>query len=528
MFVGMQAVRVKYRDRQKYICHEGQLTFESFLECVSKKFEIPTLDLKVYDDLNTEVDEDAFAFLVMKPDLGVLEVRLPKGSDFEDSVSPSTSHPLCTSNSSFDEGDSDDTIILQSTPVQRNRADLTHLAQLIENILRKKPGGEMILTEYGRTKSLTDSRRRDMVKILVAHMASEHGTSPSKRVKEDYAKGITALFPYLADPQGTLGYEQYYNPVDGSGFLPWRVKTLQKEASEGQKKRSPQLLTGGPDSGERTPFCKENQLATETQCCEAIALMKHTTDETIIREKMKQTFTHRQAMVNDPVKSSEIFTTFPRFLDIKGMIEQDFSLMFGDDISARFLEKWPTHYRQKVLEQSRGLTQTSDLEDLLHNAESTTEELEDGWDSEMSSILLLIHLMPPSPHGRNKRPGKLSARQAIDHLVKFIKTGTSVEGHLDSITESRQPYLLAVGTQRSAIQKYFIVIDKHAIPCRSPDALASFDELFKAHFIFATSYNRDLANVYHFLQTAVYQIDAATTKVNPRVKEMRARMLHGF
>lgn len=43
-----------------------------------------------------------------------------------------------------------------------------------------------------------------------------------------------------------------------------------------------------------------------------------------------------------------------------------------------------------------------------------------GWDSEMSSILLLIHLMPPSPHG-HKRPGKLSARQAVEHLVKFIK-----------------------------------------------------------------------------------------------------------
>ncbi|XP_076605650.1 uncharacterized protein LOC143332212 [Chaetodon auriga] len=523
----MQAVRVKYQDRQKYICYEGQLTFKSFLECVSKKFEIPTLDLKVYDDLNTEVDEDAFAFLVMKPDLGVLEVCLPKASDFGDSVSPSTSHSIASSSSSSflssgaeNEGESDDTTILQPSPAQRNRDDLARLAQIIEKILREKPGGERILTEYA------DSRRRDMVKILVAHMASEHGTSPSRRVKEDYAKGITALFPYLADPQGTLGYEQYYNPVDGSGFLAWRVKTLQKEASEGQKKRNRQPMTGGPDSGDRTPFSEENQLTTETQCCEAIALMQHTTDEAIIKEKMKQTFTHRQTMVHDPVKSSEVFTTFPRFLDITGMIEQDFSLMFGDDISAKFLEKWPTHYRQKVLEQSRGLTQTSDLEDLLHNAESTTEELEDGWDSEMSSILLLIHLMPPSPHGRNKRPGKLSARQAIDHLVKFIKTGTSVEGHLDSITESRQPYLLAVGTQRSTIHKYFIVIDKHAIPCRSPDSLASFDELFKAHFVFATSYNRDLANVYHFLQTAVYQIDASTTKVNPRVKEMRARMLN--
>lgn len=43
-----------------------------------------------------------------------------------------------------------------------------------------------------------------------------------------------------------------------------------------------------------------------------------------------------------------------------------------------------------------------------------------GWDSEISAILVLVHLLPPSPHGR-KRPGKLSAREASDHLVKFIK-----------------------------------------------------------------------------------------------------------
>lgn len=79
-------------------------------------------------------------------------------------------------------------------------------------------------------------------------------------------------------------------------------------------------VTGGPAGGDRTPFSDENQLTTETQCREAIALMKHTTDEAIIKEKMKQTFTHRQAMVHDPVKSSEIFTIFPRFLDIAGMV----------------------------------------------------------------------------------------------------------------------------------------------------------------------------------------------------------------
>ena len=79
-------------------------------------------------------------------------------------------------------------------------------------------------------------------------------------------------------------------------------------------------VTGGPAGASRVPLRKETQLTTETQCCEAIALMKHTTDEAIVKEKMKQTFTHRQAMVNDPAKSPEIFTTFPRFFDIAGLV----------------------------------------------------------------------------------------------------------------------------------------------------------------------------------------------------------------
>jgi hypothetical protein len=38
-----------------------------------------------------------------------------------------------------------------------------------------------------------------------------------------------------------------------------------------------------------------------------------------------------------------------------------------------FLEKWPTLSKQKVIDQSRGLTQTGDLQDLVQDAESTTE-----------------------------------------------------------------------------------------------------------------------------------------------------------
>ena len=43
-----------------------------------------------------------------------------------------------------------------------------------------------------------------------------------------------------------------------------------------------------------------------------------------------------------------------------------------------------------------------------------------GWDSDLSSVLLLSHLIPPSAQGR-KRPGKVSASQAEKHLVIFKK-----------------------------------------------------------------------------------------------------------
>ncbi|XP_055018851.1 uncharacterized protein LOC110158784 [Boleophthalmus pectinirostris] len=147
-----------------------------------------------------------------------------------------------------------------------------------------------------------------------------------------------------------------------------------------------------------------------------------------------------------------------------------------------------------------------------------------GWDGDISSILVLLHLLPPPPHGC-KRPGKLSARQAYDQLVKFLKTGTSIQDHLDSVRESRQPYLLACGNTKHMIHKYYIVTDKHVIPCKSSDSLAAFDELFKAHFGFGTSYNQDLINVYNFLQTTIYDIDVGSSKVSPRVAELRARFL---
>ncbi|KAF6719136.1 hypothetical protein FQA47_013125, partial [Oryzias melastigma] len=130
-----------------------------------------------------------------------------------------------------------------------------------------------------------------------------------------------------------------------------------------------------------------------------------------------------------------IIALFPYLADPRsrfGYIEQDFTLMFDEAISAKFLEKWPTIFKQKVLEQSRGLTQSEDLQYLLQNAQGPTEV-------------------------ENGKMKLITRRTLYDYLYKlvgiaiYISTGTSIQGFLDGITESLQPILLAVGTRKSVV-----------------------------------------------------------------------------
>ncbi|XP_076841258.1 uncharacterized protein LOC143485576 isoform X2 [Brachyhypopomus gauderio] len=379
------------------------------------------------------------------------------------------------------------------------------------------------MKEYNRSKCLTDETRRKMVNILAADITEKNGTSPPREVKEMYARGIVSLFPYLRDTFSRTGYEHYYDGASGTGYLAWRIKTIQRSTA-----RDRRSSYGGPTARRESQFVPETVLS-EDECKEAIALMKHLADEDIIKKKMKLTFDFRRNMILDPEQSSNVLSVFPRFKDIKGLVEQDFVLMFGEEVSGKFLEKWTTTFKRKIVQQCRMLPSTSELEDLLQAAdtpEDVTEVDDDiGWDSDLSSILLLLHLIPPSALGR-KRPGKVSASQAEKHLVVLKKTGTNIQEHLDAITTSTQPYLLAVGRRKKVAHQFFIILDKNVIACRSTSSLGAFDELFKAHYVFATTYNPMLYNMFTFIQTTVYNIDVGRVKETPRVAEIRARLLH--
>ncbi|XP_076132377.1 uncharacterized protein LOC143114584 [Alosa pseudoharengus] len=284
-------------------------------------------------------------------------------------------------------------------------------------------------------------------------------------------------------------------------------------------------LKGGPTSS-RT-VCSIDDQQTGDECMEAMSLLHHTTDRDLVFQKMKETFQYRQQMLHDPQQSADILQTFPRFLDMKGLILQDFLLMFGAETASRFLGKWETGFKDKVIQEARALRETPLLKKLLTSALNENPDTADEpeWDSDMASLLVLLHLLTPQPAGR-KRPKKISVREATDHLVKFQKSCQSLEDHLRTTEGSPQPYLLASGTSKAQVSSFYIVLDRKLLPCQSCTSLGAFDELFKSHFVFSMKYDDALLSLYTFLQTTLYNIDRGTTEETPRVKELRAKLLN--
>ena len=54
-------------------------------------------------------------------------------------------------------------------------------------------------------------------------------------------------------------------------------------------------------------------------------------------------------------------------------IDQDFSLMFGDEVSGKFLAKWPSYFKPKVIRESQSLPFSLHVEELRAGCNPETE-----------------------------------------------------------------------------------------------------------------------------------------------------------
>ncbi|XP_071399447.1 uncharacterized protein [Centroberyx affinis] len=524
-------VKVKFGETQKYVkvaeTGDGYDDFNTFLQKVIQKLDLPLeTELHLTDGTGTEIDEDVFEELLQAGNL-IVRVETEKSTvllhddlsytSLESPISDNSSLSVSEDSLAVSSDSSDATVIVQTNGGRRTHAERDSAKEMVKDALKAKPGGQNILDEYDKMKTLMDNTRRQLVNLLVADMVEIHGRSPPVSVRSKYALGIISLFPSLRDPYSDNGYEHFYDPQSGSGYLAWRIKTVQRNTAAQSQRPSTSTPYQDSPKRKREVLSADKQLLGE-QCQEAISFLKHSTDESAVKEKMRATFQYRQTLVQDQQCSSTVLDAFPRFLNITGLIDQDFTLMFGEEVSGRFLAKWPTFFKPRILTDCRRLSSNEHIQDLLF------AQHDSGWDSDLSSILLLVHLLPPTSKGHKKSP-KISASQAEDHVVRYLQSGASVEIFLAGVAPG-QPFLLCVGQKKNSIQHYYIIIDHKAIPCKAQTSLSAFDELFKAHFIFSLNYHESLLNFYTFIQTTVFNIDVGSAKESPRVKELRARFLH--
>lgn len=106
-----------------------------------------------------------------------------------------------------------------------------------------------------------------------------------------------------------LGKEQFYNSQSGSGFLAWRLKTIQRKTKLVSKEPKTQTTGGGGPRNERELPQIGGQL--DEHCKEVISLMNHISDMEIILQKMKmkETFDYRQHLIHNRNESHTVSKT---------------------------------------------------------------------------------------------------------------------------------------------------------------------------------------------------------------------------
>ncbi|KAJ0000578.1 hypothetical protein NQD34_012420 [Periophthalmus magnuspinnatus] len=509
----------------------GSYYFPAFLQEVAHRFRLsePLEKLCVTDETGTEVDEDVFDDL-LRSGVQQLVVHCPWPITDDTSVTldfagaDSLMSPTPSLLENITSLLSNEPAVVQPAPKKRKEPptdmDRTEAQQTVLSALKSHPKGSSILREYCKTKRLSDRTRRLMVNILVTAMTESYGKQPPRSIRTAFARGIVALFPNLQDPFSRSGFEHFYDPVGNSGYLAWRLKTVQRKTSEYRriKKTQPLQLQCSPTTL-RIPLVSEDQLYGEA-CTQALSELTQSRDRVVVRDTMKATFKYRQEALRNRQEVS-VFDSFPRFLDTPGLVKQDFSLLFGEEISVKFISKWPLLFKPKVISECQKIPNLYTCE-LLSSLNSCPES-DQCWDSDVTSLLLLLHLLPPTPKGPKKMT-KISSAQAAGRLFKFMKKGRSVSSFLETV-EQRHPFLLCVGEQKKQIETFFVVVDQTAVPCAAETTLAAFDTLFKAHYVFCVPYDPALVGFYTFIQTTVYNIDVGLTKETPRVRELRARIL---
>lgn len=175
--------------------------------------------------------------------------------------------------------------------------------------------------------------------------------------------------------------EQFYAEAN-TGYLAWRLKTVQRTTYDGFRRRSRNDFQDSPTT-QRETLLIGGQLFGE-ECREALSTIQHSTDQSVVITSsvldVFQRFLDTPGLVRICIDYFILFEIFQNWILLNAKhtsltciwplcfclkIEQDFSMMFGAEVSGQFPAKWPSYFKDKVIAECQSLPRSLHVEELL-------------------------------------------------------------------------------------------------------------------------------------------------------------------
>ncbi|XP_057333586.1 uncharacterized protein LOC130672839 [Microplitis mediator] len=366
----------------------------------------------------------------------------------------------------------------QSIPAKKPKLESDQLPRVLtkkklEKLILDTPNGSDLIKEY----------HKQVVSHLKCHKDKVQRSLHAWE-KAECAKAIVELFPSSRNNKGVLGYEHFFDPKSGKGFL---ATSLSNKSRKKKSSLTPEHLLTTSDSG----LALKNTSVNETSDIKAdIDFMKTATpkEKNLIIEKSISTFNVRR----DLYLNENFFREFPRFLDTPELIDVEFKLIFPEIDLSSFKNSYP----QKI-----------DAILKIFKTEKFDETLLE-WDHDTNSIIALTQLLPPTARGK-KGASRGKAKGVVDKLIIFKPIGSPIQSVYEE--PSRQPKLIAVGSSKLSVTQFFLRIDNHHISLNLSNILEAIDFLFKAYYVFNVEFDPDLLNFWIFIQNFLYGISSKCT-----------------
>lgn len=117
----------------------------------------------------------------------------------------------------------------------------------------------------------------------------------------------------------------------------------------------------------------------------------------------------------------------------------------------------------------------------------------------------------------------------IIFISEKLQSGTPLQSVLDTWRDEKsQPNLVCLGDNSKDLSSFFIICDRKILPISATNSAEAIDTLFKAHYVFATEYDKNLAGLWKFIQVYLYKLDLESTLLPRKVKQVYSQLASVF